>query len=264
MKIAWRTLGLPLILIGLVLAGASAPHASRVAAAMPAPIAPAQDVCPLGGCNVFLPSIVTPSTAPLLLQPADQQQVDSIAPTLYWTPPVTGTQFLVQAGTSPDFLAKTVEISVTKTVKLSVRDTQFTVPRSNFEPLKVYYWRVGVMLPEGMVFSPIAQFTTAAYDATRLPPPPQLLSPANGARLATMEPVMQWAAPADADAYRVKVLLADAKTTFKSSSVIEMPTTEYSPTGFESKVVYYWQVKVHSSYGWGEYGPSPGWRFRTP
>jgi hypothetical protein len=264
MRTAWRTFLIPLILLGVAMAGASAPHATPAAAAMPAPIVPAQTECPVGSCNVFLPALTVAPIAPVLLQPADQAQVDSIAPTLFWTPAISGTSFLVQVATEPDFAQKTIEISTTKTLKLAIRDTQFTVPRNNLEGSTTYYWRVGVMLPEGMSYSPVSQFTTAVEDPTRLPPPPQLLTPANGERITTPDPTLTWAAPADADAYRVKVLLADGETTFKTSSVIEMPRTNYSPDGFEPKVVYYWQVRVHSSYGWGDYGPTPGWRFRTP
>ncbi|HEX5692250.1 MAG TPA: hypothetical protein VFX76_19680, partial [Roseiflexaceae bacterium] len=263
MNIAWRTIGLPLILIALALAAVTTPRGTPIAAAQPAPGAPAQLACP-EGCTAFLPAILTPSLAPALVQPENQAQVDSIAPTLYWTPAITGTQFLIQVATSSDFVTKTVEVSTTKTLKLTDRTPQFTVPRNNFDPSKLHFWRIGVMLPDGMQFSDTWQFTTAAFDASRLPGPPQLLTPANNSRITTLEPVFTWAAPADADAFRVRVLEADQKTTFKTSSVIELPRTDYSPTGFQPQIVYYWQVKVHSSYGWGEYGPTPGWRFRTP
>jgi hypothetical protein len=262
MNIAWRTIGLPLILIGLALASLSAPRAQPVAAAMPAPSAPAQAACP-PNCTVFLPAVAVPGVLPILFQPANQAQVDSIAPTLYWTPAITGT-YLIQMGSSPEFTSQTNEISTTR--KLNDLTPQFTVPRNNLNGETKYYWRVGVLQPEGMVFSPVWEFTTAVEDPSRLPPPPQLLSPANGARLTTLTPDLTWAAPDGVDAYRARVLLADGKTTFKTSSVIEMPKTSYSPSGLAGKVVYYWQVRVHNSYGWGQYGTGDGqpWRFRTP
>jgi len=265
MNIAWRTFGLPLILLGLALASLSAPRAQHVAAAMPAPAAPAQATCP-PNCTVFLPAVAVPGIVPILFQPSNQGLVDSIAPTLHWTPAITGT-YLIQMGSSPEFTSKTIEISTTRKLSdLTDLSAQFTVPRNNLDENTTYYWRVGVTPPKSddTLFSPIWQFTTAAYDATRLPPAPPLLSPANGERLTTLEPVLTWAAPAGADAYRAKIMLADGTTTFKTSSVIEMPKTTYSPTGFEGKVVYYWQVRTHNSYGWGEYGPTPAWRFRTP
>jgi hypothetical protein len=205
-----------------------------------------------------------PSIIPTLIQPSDRQQVDSIAPTLSWTPGITGTFFLVQVATAPGFAVNTIEISATKSLRLGVRDTQFRIPSNNFEAEATYYWRVGVLLPEGMSFSPVAQFTTAAMDATRLPSSPTLLTPGDDERIKNLDPVFTWAAAEGADAYRVKVVREDQKTSYKTSSVIEAPRTDYSPTGFDPKSIFYWQVKVHNSYGWGEYGPIPPRRLRTP
>lgn len=264
MKTSWRTFCLPLLLLALALAGVSAPPTVRTAAAMPASAAPAQTGCEPSGCFIFLPSVAVPAIVPILNAPADKEQVDSISPTLYWTPAITGTRFLIQVATSPLFSADTIVVTTTKSLKLTVRDPQFYVRSNNLKGSTIYYWRVGVVLPEGMIFTPVREFTTAVKDESRLPSYPQLLTPFDGERLTNLEPIFTWAAAPGADAYSVKILLADATTTFKTSPVIEMPRTDYSPTGFASKVVYYWQVRMHNSYGWGDYGPVPGWRFRTP
>jgi hypothetical protein len=231
---------------------------------MPKLAAPAQIDCTTVICStVFLPVISVPAIAATLNDPVGSGQIDSIAPTLTWTPAITGTRYLIDISTTPDFAAGTLPFTTTKNLSAPTQEPQHTVPRNNLKGLTTYYWRVGVRLPEGISYSTTGQFTTAIDDPARYPPAPPLLDPPNNARLTTLTPALTWAAMPGVDSYRVKITNADG-TTFRTSSLIEGTKTSYSPSDLQPRLVYYWQVKMHTAYGWSEYGPTPGWRFRTP
>jgi hypothetical protein len=50
----------------------------------------------------------------------------------------------------------------------------------------------------------------------------------------------------------------------QTGSLTDAPTTSYTVRQLLPKVVYYWRVRVYNGYGWNDYGPTPGPRFRTP
>src|SRR5439155_13393984 len=85
-----------LCVIGL-LAIASLPHNATPAAAGPAPAAACSANC------IFLPFISVPAPKPILDAPPDQAHVDSVAPTLTWTPAITGTKYTIQVADEPTF-----------------------------------------------------------------------------------------------------------------------------------------------------------------
>jgi hypothetical protein len=253
---------LPLILLGLALAGAGAPRAAQLAAAMPRLVGPAQASCP-SSCEIFLPSISVPAIAPALISPIGPGQIDSIAPTLTWTPAITGTRYTIQLASTPDFTAGTFAISTTDSFRQPPLTAQSYVPRSNLDGSTTYYWRVGVFLPDGIHYSPTAQFTTAADDPAQLPPNPQLLNPPNNARLTTLTPTLTWAPVPGAVIYRVRLYDPNGDD-LQTSTLINAPATSYTVRPLLPKVVYYWRVRVYNGYGWNNYSPTPGPRFRTP
>jgi hypothetical protein len=134
---------------------------------------------------------------------------------------------------------------------------QRTVPRSNLKPLTTFYWRVGVYLPDGISYSPTTRFTTAADDPQRRLATPDHLSPPAGAKINTTTPTLIWAAMPGADAYKVRIVLRSTGETIRTTSVLDAPQTSYTvPDGVLDRfTTYRWQIKVHTSFGWSEYGP---------
>jgi hypothetical protein len=253
-----RTFWMPLIVLCLVMVGIGAPRASRPAAAAPAPqpSAGATADCSASPCVLFMPLVDVAPLAPILNDPPDQAQVDSIAPTLTWTPAITGTKYTVQVATSSDFISSTVELSATPILSAPTQALQHSVPRGNLKGLTTYYWRVGVYLPDGIHYTPTAQFTTAVDDPARYPPPPPQLAPPNGAKVATTTPTFVWAALSGADFYRVKIIDRLAGQTVRTSSAIDAPQTSYTPSDplLLHGRTYQWQVRSHTSYAWSNYG----------
>ena len=261
MKLSLQAI-LPLILFGLSLAGTAAPPSTPTAAARAGRAPVTQAEC-TASCTILLPLVSVPPIAPILIEPAYQAQVDSIAPTLTWSPAITGTKYLIQLASTPDFVAGTFEISTTDSFKQVPVTPQHYVPRSNLDGLTTYYWRVGVFLPDGIHYSPTGQFTTAVEDPARLAPTPLLIDPPDGARIGTLTPTMVWAPVAGAVIYRVRLYDPNGQD-LQTSSLVAAPTTSYTVRALLPKVVYYWRVRVYNGYGWNDYGPTPGSRFRTP
>lgn len=246
---------LPLILFGLALAGIAAPRSTPTAAAQAGRAPVTQAEC-TAGCRIVLPFVSVPLIAPRINEPANFTQVDSIAPTLTWFPAAQGTRYIVQAATSPDFIADTVEISTTRTLSEGATEMQRNVPRSNLEEQTTYYWRVGVYLSDGIHYSPTAQFTTAVDDPQRRLATPEHLSPPAGAKIGTTTPTLIWAAMPGADAYRLRIVLRSTGETVRTTSVLDAPQTSYTvPDGLlERFTTYRWQLRAHTSFGWSEYG----------
>jgi hypothetical protein len=255
MKLSLRAI-FPLILLGLALVATAAPRSTPTAAARPA-FAPLTQADCTGGCKINLPVISVPQIAPRLGEPANQAQVDSIAPTLTWFPATSGTKYTIQVATSSSFISNTIEVSTSKTLSEGATEMQRNVPRSNLDETTTYYWRVGVYLPDGIHYTPVAQFTTAVDDPQRRLATPDHLSPPAGAKISTTTPTLIWAAMPGADAYRLRIVLRSTGETIRTTSVLDAPQTSYTvPNGvFAPLTTYRWQIRVHTSFGWSEYGP---------
>ena len=254
MRTRARALWLPLVVLWLALAGVVVPHRSLLMAAQPA-----QTGCAPDTCRVCLPLLTRAPIAPILLEPSPQATIDSVAPVLRWSPAPTGTVYLLDVATSPDFTD--IVFDSRRTFDTPTQEEQRTVVRDNLAGATTYYWRVGVQLPEGTNYSPVWSFTTAAFDAARLPAPPAQLAPRNGEQVTTLAPVLSWQAVPGADYYRVKMLNANGSR-FRETGPIPATRTTYTASGLAPGTTYLWQVRVHTSYGWSDYGGL--WSFRTP
>jgi hypothetical protein len=254
MLVRIRTPLIILIIMAHALLGITGPAGSAAA-----PVAQ-ETTCP-PTCSLNLPIIATPPVLPFLNEPTSQANIDSLAPVLLWTTAITGTKHYVQVANDPSFIAGTFEFSTTRTLEEPGRELQRSVIRNNLDPSTTYYWRVGVVLPQGINFTDPIAFTTAPMDPARLPTELTLLTPQNNATAPSLMPTFSWVPLPGGDYYRLKLINPDG-TTLRTTSPLEEPSYTPDEVIFVSGAVYTWQVKAHNSYGWSEYGTI--WSFIAP
>jgi photosystem II stability/assembly factor-like uncharacterized protein len=94
-----------------------------------------------------------------------------------------------------------------------------------------------------------------------LPPPPLLISPANGETAVSTNPTFNWNASKDATSYRLQVSTSSG---FGSTAVNQsgLVTTSLQVAGLSNNVIYYWRVNATNSAGTGDWS-SPIWHFTT-
>ena len=233
-----------LVLLGL-LGLAYAPRTPLVAAA---------GACGGGPCKLYLP-LMSVAPVPRLNAPANDTQLDTIAPIFSWTPVITGT-YLIQAGTDPSFT--TTEISAT-TVLHDLQTAQHILD-GNLHTQTLYYWHVGVLFNGSYRFSSTWRFTTSPKNTALLPTRPTLLAPSNGAHVPAREATMSWEALPNVWYYRIKVYNPDG--TLLTSGIVSASTISYHIAGLAAGTTYTWKVKALNQYGWGTYPTA--WSFTTP
>src|SRR5215216_326305 len=87
-----------------------------LASALAAPrSAPSSQATCAGSCKIYL-SLMTVSSVPQQVAPANGFQSPSLAPDLLWFP-LTAGKHQIQVATDPQFLDATIEVSSTKTIK---------------------------------------------------------------------------------------------------------------------------------------------------
>jgi len=253
MKTRHRSFWLPLLLLALALIGATMPRHTQIAAA--------QTSCPTGGCKIYLSLALVAPIEPVLVEPLGPGQIDSLTPTLKWYPATVGTDYVIQLNQDPTFVdPKTDPVSTTRTLDLSDRSLQRNVARNNLKSATTYYWRVGLVLSDGSItFTPVVQFTTAVDDPSRHPVMGPYLDPPFGARVTTLTPTLSWAPVPGADFYGVRIVEQNTGKTIFTSNATQLPATATSlkvrSNLLQPQSKYNWAVRVHSSYGWGDYGP---------
>lgn len=233
---------LTVILLLCLLSLASAAAAPRAAPA-------AITECPNGTCTMYI-SAVSYDPRPLLIAPADGQEIGSLAPLLTWQPGMTGVH-QIQLSQDPEFSPfSTMVLSTTKSISGSSTGLIQTKIPNNLSPSGLYYWRVGYPTPLGYEYGPVSGFYTPAAGSIALPPIPTLLSPKNNARLPKREVTLSWQAIPDALFYRVRVYLPDG-TRFSSDDVTA-PATSLDITGLPARTTLHWRVKVLGTTGWSD------------
>jgi len=212
---------------------------------------PAPAACPAEGCRLYLP-VLEYQVAPILLTPASGEQLTTLAPPLVWRPAIGG-QHKIQVSIDPAFSASASKaVNSTRQVKLPLPRSIHTQMTSNLQFGTTYFWRVGVVLPQGEVYSPVQSFTTPAEGAIQLPGLVTVVSPQNNAGLTGHRVLLNWVAIPGAQLYRIRmfdaagnqfspgtVQVAGDKTTFWVENV---------PSG-----TYTWKIKVYTATGWGPY-----------
>lgn len=205
-----------------------------------------------GNCQIYLPLTQTIPAVPQLGTPPDRTPIITLAPTLSWTPPVSGTYNLQIAN---DSIFASIALSVTTTL-LDTQPMSYTLD-SNLLGATTYYWRVGVRMDTGTFFSAPQSFITPKKDLSLLPPRPQLLTPANGASVLATSTDLTWQSIPDTLYYRINVY--DSQHNLFASQRLNVST--YTLSGITLGTSYTWEVKALNQYGWGTY-PAP-WAFQT-
>jgi len=220
-----------------------------LAAAPVARSAPQADqTCASGGCRVGLP-LVMRTAAPDLVAPENGILTVSLAPTLSWTPLITGT-YLLQVSADPTF---DLTPAISDTVKITALQQFNYIPTSNFNSSTTFYWRIGAPQSQGYAFSQIRSFTTPVKNSSLLPRPVQLVSPADHATLPSTEVTLIWQPVPGAIEYRVRTY--DANNVFFAAGSDDPPgsTNTLSASGLTPGMTYNWKVKALNQYGWGSY-----------
>ena len=238
---------LALILLLCLLSLASAAAAPRAAS----PSAPTE--CPNGTCTIYIPSVGY-DPRPMLIAPADGEQIGSLAPLLNWQPGMAGVH-QIQVSQDPEFSPfSTMVLSTTKSITASSVGVISTKLANNLKADSLYYWRVGYPTPQGHEYATPHSFVTPSASAITLPPIPTLLSPKNYAHLKTRDVTLTWQEIPDALYYRVRVYLPDGSRF--SSDDITAPAGSLHISGLPAGTVLHWRVRVLGATGWSaDYSP---------
>jgi hypothetical protein len=223
-----------------------------LAAAPVARSAPQADqTCAPGGCRVGLP-IVMRTAAPDLAAPENGVVTVSLAPTLSWTPLITGT-YLLQVSTNPAFDPGVATLDISDTVKITSFQQFYYTPTSNLSSVTTFYWRVGAPQSQGYAFSQIRSFTTPVKNNNLLPKPVQLIAPADHATLPSTDVTLIWQPVPGAIEYRVRTY--DANNVLFNPATDDLPgsTNTLSASGLTPGMTYNWKVRALNQYGWGPY-----------
>jgi hypothetical protein len=211
----------------------------------------AETTCPTGLCKIYL-SLMTLSTIPQQIAPADGFASPSLAPRLSWSP-VTEGKHQIQVSTDPQFLLdSTIELSTTKTIRQPLPAQVDTSLTSNLKGSTLFYWRVGVPSGQGYLYSPVRAFTTPAKSSGTLPVPTSIFAPKNNARIRSSSVVLQWKATPGTLSYRVRMYDQNEKSVAEGTAELGGTITSLLVEGLPPGN-YHWRVKSLNSFGWGEY-----------
>jgi len=210
----------------------------------------ADPTCAAGTCKIYL-SLMTVSTTPQQIAPADGFASPSLAPDLIWSPVAEG-KHQIQLATEPQFLPDTTTISSTKTIRQPIPTEVVTSITSNLKGSTLYYWRVGAPSAQGYIYSPVRTFTTPAKSSGTLPGITTILAPKNYAVIEGGKVAMQWQVVPGAISYRIRLYDKDGHSvsagTEELGGAANTLLVEGIPPG-----TYSWKVKTQNAFGWGSY-----------
>ena len=230
-----------------IVAAAGAPRSAQTAT-----------TCPVGGCRQYLP-LLNYQVAPALVAPANAEQLTTLAPPLIWRPTVIG-QHKIEVSVDPEFSGLfPLDLNTTKQVKLPLPQTIQTQMTSNLKFGITYFWRVGVVLPEGVVYSPVQSFTTPAEGSIQLPGLVTVITPRNNSHLTGNRVELKWVAISGALLYRIRMFDAAGNAFDPGTVQLAGDKTRYLVENVPSGT-YTWKIKVYTAVGWGPY-PSDDYTF---
>ncbi len=223
--------------------------ASALAAPRRAPAA--ETTCAAGGCKIYL-ALMTVSTIPQQLAPANAFISPSLAPDLLWSPIAEG-KYQIQVSSDPQFLpGPTMPVTVSKTIRQPIPALVDTSITSNLKSSTLFYWRVGAPANQGYLYSPVRTFITPAKGGGTLPGTTTILAPKNGASIQGGKVAMQWQAIPGAIAYRIRLYDQDGNTVAEGSDQLGGTANTLLVEGIPLGT-YHWKVKCLNAFGWGSY-----------
>jgi hypothetical protein len=164
--------------------------------------------------------------APALSSPADGEQICNPAPTLYWQASPFADLYRIEIDDAPDFASP-----------LNQNSSQSTETSPTPKAPGQYWWRVkgGNACGEGD--------WSAARSFTILPMPaaPTLLSPLNGATVASQQPTLTWSAVTGANVYDVEI---DDDPGFGSPQLMSRTDTSLVPPQPLPLGTNHWRVRA--------------------
>jgi outer membrane protein OmpA-like peptidoglycan-associated protein len=198
------------------------------------------------------PVVVVPP-APDLIAPANGDSMQSLAPVLRWTAAAGATSYIVQVATDPTFAAPLFSRADSATLLSSL---------TGLSNATTYYWRASSSAAAGISgWSAVWSFTTAKPVKTEpVPPPaPTLVSPADGATMQSLSPVLSWNASSGATSYTVQVS-TEPGFIMPLLNQTDRATALPSLTGLSNATTYYWRAmaSAEANSSW-----SAVWSFTT-
>jgi hypothetical protein len=185
---------------------------------------------------------------PTLAFPANNGTGVPVAAPLGWNVSSGATSYRVQVATSSSFTTIKYDqagIAATSTIA------------SGLSGNTKYYWRVNATSSLGTsAWSSVWSFTT---EPAVPPPPPTLISPANGATNVPSTPGLIWNASGNAIYYQLQVSTSSKFTPLVVNQK-NIPQT-WMIVGLNKNTTYYWRVAATNVYGTS--GWSSAWKFKT-
>jgi len=200
-----------------------------------------------------------PPSAFTLFSPADNAEIQTLAPQLYWNsssdtdvPWGDTFSYKVYYSTSADF-----SLNVT-TVSPAIQDTNYIVPSGHLAEDKRYYWRVVAQDSDGATRSAAKDFSFITNVDNSTPTAPVLQTPSNGTRVSQSSPQLTWTASADSDIldilrYKVDLATSPEFSAYISSSGITGNSYTVPFTLIEN-ATYWWRVSVTDGKTWVQSG----------
>lgn len=190
----------------------------------------------------------TPSTAPILMTPAEGITGVETSPTLTWTPVPGATHYSIAISTHPNLGNAGNRDGLY--VKGNVADTSWKVP-ALFGSTR-YYWRVyGTINGLPGPYSDIRSFTTAASTET-IPPKPVLVFPAEGETNLSRSLKARWQGQ-QAAYFRLQFATKDAGEKDEWLDAGSQLVGEYPFINLQPNTCYYWRVRSMNSAGASEW-----------
>jgi len=238
----------PAIYVGdeeLVLAEAAAGRLSHSAAVTFTPAYTAH--LPLA-----LKGFVGCSTAPMLLSPANDRELDTIAPLFRWDngSNPSATRSRLQVAEDADFKRISLSLSTGAT---GVMEFRFYV---NLKPAATYYWRAWLQCGDQKgPYSQVWSFTTGSGGT--ILPAPTLISPSDGGTVSKKMVTLEWAPVSGAVEYVVHYRPAG-----EPGHIFYTITDTHVTRYFADGATYEWWVSARNDYANGD--DSVTWQFTVP
>ena len=189
---------------------------------------------------------IIPPQPPTLVYPPDDEFVTSTHPSLHWTSDGRAASYSLQVSRSRFFQSFAANVS-------GYVDTSFAV--SGLDEDETYFWRVSLLDNIGRSgWSRMRSFTTTMD----VPNQVDLISPEDGALLTSDSVVFIWhRSPFEADRYWLEISEDSLFTSPQVDSTLADTIT--STSDLNKSQDYWWKVRAHDLFGWGEF--SEVWSF---